>query len=209
MGMSMRRILGYLGAIMVLAGIAVFAASLITYLGQGDDSSRGSVIVREVEPVTPPSPGTLAQRIVIESVGIDAPVRTYGLDGDALPEVPTGEDAADVVAWYDFSALPGTGSNAVFSGHVTWFGEGVFWNLKKLQPGDTIKLVGEDGWEIVYAVSDSFVVNPGDPQSVNVMSPTATDVITLITCDGDYQDTGDPVFGGEYSDRRIVRADRI
>jgi LPXTG-site transpeptidase (sortase) family protein len=210
MSFPTRRVVGSLGAIMFLIGMMVFTASLFNFFEQGDDSSRGrTAIVREIAPVTRPLPAIVAQRMVIESIGIDAPLRTYGLDGNAVPEVPTGGDAADVVAWYDFSATPGTGSNAVFSGHVTWFGEAVFWDLKKLQPGDTIKLVGEDGSELVYAVSDSFLVDPDDPDSVKVMSATATDVITLITCDGDYTDTGDPVFGGEYTDRRVVRADRI
>jgi LPXTG-site transpeptidase (sortase) family protein len=144
--------------------------------------------------------------MVIDSIGVDAPVETYGLDLNAIPTVPTGPDAAEVVAWYDFSGEPGTGDNAVFSGHVTWFGRAVFWDLKKLQMGDTIRLMGEDGAELVYAVSDSFLVDPADPASVRVMDHATDDIITLITCDGDFVDTGDPVFGGDYTDRRVIRA---
>ncbi|MEE8369848.1 MAG: class F sortase [Dehalococcoidia bacterium] len=147
--------------------------------------------------------------MVIDSIGVDAPVETYGLDLNAIPEVPTGNDAAEVVAWYNFSAEPGMGDNAVFSGHVTWFGRAVFWDLKKLQLGDTITLRGEDGTELVYAVSDSFLVDPADPESVQVMKRMSEDVITLITCDGDFVDTGDPVFGGDYTSRRVIRASLI
>jgi LPXTG-site transpeptidase (sortase) family protein len=82
----------------------------------------------------------------------------------------------------------------------------VFWDLKKLELGDTITLKGDDGTELVYSVSDSFLVDPADPESVQVMKHMSEDVITLITCDGDFVDTGDPVFGGDYTSRRVIRA---
>lgn len=145
-------------------------------------------------------------RLVIEKLGVNGIVDTYGLDEDAVPEVPTGQDAAEVIAWYDFSARPGTGGNAVFAGHNSWYGEAVFTYLHRLQPGDTIELIGGDGTELVYTVNDVFSVDPEDPSSLQVMAATDSDVVTLITCGGSFVNTGDPVFGGEYSDRVIVRA---
>jgi LPXTG-site transpeptidase (sortase) family protein len=150
----------------------------------------------------PPLPDS-AYRIVIESIGVNANVFTYGVDANRVPEVPlNGQD----VAWYNFSARPGTGSNAVFAGHVTWNGRGVFYDLDSLTVGERIFLRGADGTELVYTVSESFVVDPNDPTSVSVMAATPEDVLTLITCDGTFYSTGDPVFGGEYTQRRIVRA---
>jgi LPXTG-site transpeptidase (sortase) family protein len=146
--------------------------------------------------------------MVIDKLGVNAPVQTYGLDTNAVPEVPVGANAADIVAWYNFSAQPGTGSNAVFAGHVTWFGPGVFYALTSLANGDQIKLVGQDGIELVYQVSDVFQVDANDRDSLSVMSATEDDVITIITCDGDFVDTNDPVFGGEYPYRLVVRAAR-
>jgi sortase A len=156
------------------------------------------------EPVPPLDPD--GYRMVIEKLGINGIVDTYGLDEDAVPEVPTGDDAAEVIAWYDFSARPATGSNAVFAGHNSWYGEAVFTHLHRLQPGDTIDLIGGDGTELVYTVTDVFSVDPEDPNSLQVMAATESDVVTLITCGGSFVNTGDPVFGGEYSDRVIVRA---
>jgi sortase (surface protein transpeptidase) len=49
-------------------------------------------------------------------------------------------------------------------------------------------------------------VDPADPESLKVMSGTPEDVVTIITCDGAYSDTSDPVFGGEYSHRLVIRA---
>lgn len=157
-------------------------------------------------PAAPPLPDS-GYRMVIDRIGVDAPVNVYGLDENAVPEVPLGSDAADVVAWYNFSAKPGTGSNAVFAGHVTWNGRAVFYDLQTLQPGDPIRLVGTDGTELTYVVSANFAVDPNDPDSLQVMQPTDTDVITLITCGGTFFESADPVAGGDYTLRVIVRAD--
>jgi LPXTG-site transpeptidase (sortase) family protein len=157
-------------------------------------------------PAQPPLPET-GYRMVIDKIGVNAPVDVYGLDENAAPEVPLGSDAAEVVAWYNFSAKPGTGSNAVFAGHVTWYGRAVLYDLQTLQPGDVIKLVGADRTELTYVVSANFAVDPNDPDSLQVMQPTDTDVITLITCGGTFFETDDPVAGGGYTLRVIVRAD--
>ena len=59
---------------------------------------------------------------------------------------------------------------------------------------------------MLYTITDVFSVDPEDPDSLQVMRATDQDVITLITCSGSFVDTGDPVFGGEFSARTIVRA---
>jgi hypothetical protein len=38
------------------------------------------------------------------------------------------------------------------------------------------------------------------------MYPTDYEVITLITCGGDYRTNDDPIFGAEYDKRQVVRA---
>ena len=121
--------------------------------------------------------------------------------------IPGSVTDVDVVAWYNFSAEPGTGSNAVFAGHVTWFGPGVFISLKTVTNGDEVKLVGPNGTQLTYVVSDVFQVDAYDPDSLQVMRATDDDVITIITCDGDFIDTGDAVYGGEYPFRLVVRAE--
>jgi LPXTG-site transpeptidase (sortase) family protein len=159
-------------------------------------------------PAPPVAPlGDQPYRLVIEKIGVNAPVDTYGLDANAIPEVPTGAGANQTVAWYDFSAKPGGGSNAVFAGHVTWNGPAVFFKLAEVAQGDTIRLQGTDGTELVYNVSSVFSVDPTDPDAVKVMHSTDRDMVTLITCGGEYTRTGDPIFGGEYDQRLIVRAE--
>ena len=69
--------------------------------------------------------------MVIDSIGVNAPVVPEGLTADDVPIMPL--NAYDV-AWYTFTAQPGTGGNAVFAGHVTWNGLAVFYYLNEVSP---------------------------------------------------------------------------
>ncbi|RLC55585.1 MAG: hypothetical protein DRI30_07335 [Chloroflexi bacterium] len=151
-------------------------------------------------PIVPPL-GSTPFQLVIPSIGVDATVNAFGLDANLVPEVPrNGQE----VAWYDWSSQPGTGSNAVLAGHVTWSGAGVFYSLDQLTAGDQILLLS-GGVELSYTVEENFLINPEDPSALAPMKPTIDDTITIITCGGTYSPTGGR-FGGQYSDRRIVRA---
>jgi len=149
--------------------------------------------------------------MVIERLGVDAPIITLGLDANALPDVPNGPD---VVAWYNFSARPGQGSNAVFSGHVDWTVNGqpvtgVFWGLRDLEEGDVVKLLLEDGGELEYRVTDNVGIAHDDPDGVKVMDETPDDVITLVSCGGIWVADGSNPLGGNYTHRIVVRAERV
>ena len=219
-------------AVLVLGGLAFFVglgliavAGLSAFSGESEpnvelrDLGEVPIVVPSDTPTSAPVTETPAPtpvpeplleqgsyQMIIDALGVNAQVNTYGLDPNAVPEVPTGPGAADVVAWYNFSAEPGTGSNAVFAGHVTWFGNAVFRNLEAMANGDEIRLLGADGTQLTYVVSDVFKVDANDPESLQVMRATDEDVITIITCNGTFVDTGDPVYGGAYPLRLVVRA---
>jgi LPXTG-site transpeptidase (sortase) family protein len=147
--------------------------------------------------------------VIIEKIGLDAPLAAYGLDENRVPIVPTGGDASSIVAWYDFSAPPGTGGNAVYAGHVTWNGPAVFYNLSALAAGDLVRLRDDRGAEVVYQVTANFEIDPRDQRSLEVMYPTPNDVITIITCAGSFYSTSDPVAGGDYTARTVIRAELV
>jgi LPXTG-site transpeptidase (sortase) family protein len=156
-------------------------------------------------PPPPPPPPPLRDspyRIYMPKIGIDAAVVTYGLDTNNVPEVPYN---GSEVAWYNFSAKPGTGSNAVFAGHVTWSGHAVFYNLDQMVAGDDIYLEGTDGTKVYYKVSEVFLVDANDPNALSVMGPTEGDTMTVITCGGDYFYVGG-IAGYDYTHRLVVRA---
>lgn len=147
--------------------------------------------------------------ISIPRFEIDAPVLIMGVDENGIMEAPDGPDDA---AWYDFSAYPGAGSNAVFSGHVDWYntgpdggpGEAVFWHLKDLDQGDLIEVRLEDGTLYTYQVASREQVDPKTADVGAIVGPTQQELLTLITCGG----TFDPDTRS-YNMRVVVRAERV
>ncbi|HUF52499.1 MAG TPA: class F sortase [Dehalococcoidia bacterium] len=157
--------------------------------------------------------GPKPARLAIPNLYLDAPVVILGVDAENIPQVP---DAAGDIAWYDFSAIPGRQNNAVFSGHVDWQTRGgnpipgVFYRLRELRIGDDIQITLEDGRQLTYRVTGNIATDYDDPNVVKTMSQTVDDVITLITCGGSWiEDSSRGSFGGVYSHRIVVRAERV
>lgn len=156
-------------------------------------------------PVPTPRPEpAVPVRMIIPSIGVDALIQTLSIDDAGYPEVPTGDGAGQVVAWYDFTALPGEGSNAVFAGHGDWQGPAVFYDLGQLGLRDEIRLIDLHGTELTYSVTETLVFDAADPKGLSVMAPTDTDVITVITEAGSF--TGG--WAG-WSHRLVVRAELV
>ena len=221
----LQRLLLIGGAALFVAGAITLAIGLVGYFSGGDEGPTANVVtelpttrtvdsiaavpheplpaVAESEPEPEPDlPAPL--RLVIESIAVDAPIIELGMDGEGIPYVPlNGQD----VAWYDFSTKPGAGSNAVFAGHINWErSPGVFSELVDVQPGDTVRLISDDGREYTYEVFANFPVDPLDPASLKVMDPTSEDTVTFITCGGSWVPDPSERFGGNYTDRTIVQA---
>ena len=112
----------------------------------------------------------------------------------------------DDVGYYDFSPRPGYGGNTVLSGHVDWFtGEtGVFWDLKKLVAGDELAIVLGDGTRYRYRVSETQLYDGQSAQVEEIIGPTPSEAVTLITCEGVFDRSA-----AEYDKRRVVRAMRV
>ena len=217
-----------LGAVLLSVGATLVGVGIIDYFDDGvstpetssvsdqslsiDDVPNLPVAIPYNNPQrTTPAPEapavTVPLRLMIDRLGVDAPVGVYQLDADGVPEVPVANDAGEVVAWYDFSSKPGAGSNAVFAGHITWSrAPAVFANLYDLEAGDVIRLVSDDGREYTYEVFANFAVDPYDTESLKVMAPTETDTVTLITCGGTWIPDASQQFGGDYTTRTIVQA---
>jgi len=212
-GLAKLQLMIGLGAMGLVATAGVVGYTLLA----GGDSEEAPIVEASPTPeatapsAAAPSGAPLGDsfRMIIEKLDVDAPVATYGLDERSVPIVPTGADAAEVVAWYDFSARPGSGGNAVFAGHVTWNGDAVFKELNTLAEGDTVRLLDDRGGEVVYRVTQNFTVDPNDPESVKVMYPTEHDEATIITCGGEFFENDDPVAGGDYTRRVIIKAELV
>jgi LPXTG-site transpeptidase (sortase) family protein len=171
------------------------ALALLGALAASTASAAGGDLLPVVQTVRP-------ARLVVPSIGVDAPVVELGLKPDGAMESP---DGPDPVGWYGFSPTPGNPGNAVFSGHRDWYTgvAGVFWRLGELREGSDLTLVLEDGTRLVYVVGLSALIGPDDVPIDEVVGQTRDEMITLISCEGSF----DP-SSREYDKRRVIRAGR-
>jgi len=208
-------------ALLAISFVSIFAAlnndgadlpnegSLQEIIGSDQQPGPGAMTASGIDlgPLPPPP-----VRVAIPRLYVDAPIITMGLGADRYPEVP---GRPDQVAWYNFSAAPGQRSNAVMSGHVDWQAQngapiaGVFYRLRALEIGDTIAISLEDGTRLDYRVTGNVATAYDDSNVLKAMGHTPKEVITLITCGGTWIKNGQGPFGGSYSHRVLVRAERV
>lgn len=150
-----------------------------------------------------PSPDARIARLIIPAAKVNAPVQVKGVNARNEMENPDGKDN---VAWYNFTDRPGFGPNAVFSGHVDWYtGEqGVFWYLRTLKEGDEVIVRMTDGTELKYRVTENKTYRASEAPVAEIVGPTPTEVVTLITCEGVFDRRSQ-----DYDLRRVVRAERV
>jgi LPXTG-site transpeptidase (sortase) family protein len=162
------------------------------------------------EPTAPPTPEPTPSpsdasvvRLVIPKIGVKAPISVKGVDRNGVMQDPDGRFD---VAYYNFTGRPGfgTGNNAVFAGHVDYYPhyQAVFWDLDKLKAGDEVHIQLEDGTDYSYRVTQMVVYNADNAPVDTIIGPTATESVTLITCNGTFA-------SGHYNDRLVVRAERV
>ncbi len=119
-------------------------------------------------PVIIPTPGPeQPQRMVIQAIGVDAPV-VQGVEWDQLKK-----GVGQVIG----SALPGQIGNGVYTAHNDIYGE-IFRDLDQLKPGDEVIVYTASG-QFRYIVREWRIV---EPTEVSVMNPTSSPTITLISC---------------------------
>jgi LPXTG-site transpeptidase (sortase) family protein len=193
---------------------AVAGAALVTWLlGHSISSEQAVAPPTPAATVVPtitsaPPSEALIESLIIEKIGVDAPVEVRYVQADGLFPNPSGPEP---VAWYDlgnysasFNGRPGFGGNAVFAGHVDYinYGRAVFWDLNKLETGDQVKVKLADGTVYAYSV----VWNERYPQAEipwdRWLANDGMDMVTLLTCAGGWD-------GSDYSDRRAVRAELV
>lgn len=207
-----------IGSVLIVAALALMALILTGVVGGGTAGNSsietvigfGDVISTPTAgpPPTPtgqfpPGDHSPIARLVIEKAEIDAPVVVKGLDGQGVMQAP---DNAYDTAWYDFSAAPGFGSNAVFAGHVDYIhvGQAVFWNIKDLVQGDLIQVRLQDGTVYKYAVVSKRQYDAEAAPVEQIVGPTPSETVTLITCGGTFNSSTH-----QYDKRLVVRAERI
>lgn len=139
-------------------------------------------------PVLPPPPpvGPGSLQVRLPSLDVTAQVVAVGVDADGGMEIP--EDVA-TVGWYRFGPAPGSAEGStVLTGHVDDRdqGPGAFFDLKSVEPGDTVEVNQPDGAVLTYDV----VAREAFPKSVvpldRVFDRDGPPRLVLVTCGGPF-----------------------
>lgn len=109
--------------------------------------------------------------------------------------------------WYNQSAKPGQAGAMFIYGHVSsWTANGVFHDLKKLKPGDSVTVVRGDNKHYTYKVDQTKIYKHDKVDMNEVLAPINPDKpgLNLMTCTGHViKDTS------EFSERLVVYTSQI
>ena len=205
-----RRALAGKGALLLIASLLIAAGSS----GCGPDvlAERSGVVagVQEVPtftPLPPPSPtltalpsatpvapyatptpsrfqrAGLPVRLEIPAIDVDAEVEKVGRDSEGQVDVPK---ISANVAWFTESALPGMdGKTSIISGHLDDpYGPAVFYNLRRLVPGDELVVTYSGGDRFVFTVVEKERYEYDAAPAQKIFGATPQRTLNLITCDG-------------------------
>jgi sortase A len=122
------------------------------------------------QPTSSPSQesGVVVSHVRIPSIGVDEEVRS----GISLSVIDQG-----VAHWAGTSA-PGESGNVVLAGHRSTYTR-PFEDLDHLEVGDLVYLEDGDGFEVMYRVSDSFIVAPED---IWISYDLGKPMVTMFAC---------------------------
>lgn len=149
------------------------AAALLPYTSpSAPEAADDSFLApRAGAPVAPLVPSAQPTRLLAPAMMIDTPVKEVFVVNSVW-------QVAEYAAGYMHgTALPGDTGNTVLAGHAGLRG-GVFRNLGQFAAGDDIYL-DSGGWRFHYRVRETKSVWP---DQVEVLDPTTTPQLTLITC---------------------------
>ncbi|MBO1334276.1 class F sortase [Streptomyces sp. VRA16 Mangrove soil] len=128
------------------------------------------------------------QRLDVAALRIQAPVVARGLDGGGAVDPPP-YDQAGVVGWYGAGTEPGERGTALFVGHVdTQTRPAVFYHLSESKPGDTVKVMRDDGSVAEFTVDDVRVYERKHFDAARAYGPhdPSRAELRLITCGGTF-----------------------
>lgn len=150
--------------------------------------------------VTYTVPPTDPRYIAIPAIGIpNTPVLKLGLLASGAIAVP---DNIYETGWYDGSAQPGQSGAMFIYGHVSsWTANGIFYNLKKLVPGDQVTITRGDAATYTYKVVSIKIYPYNDVDMNQVLAPVDPKQpgLNLMTC------TGQVMKGtSEFNERLVV-----
>ncbi|WP_328669302.1 class F sortase [Streptomyces sp. NBC_00328] len=154
----------------------------------GDIAAVGRPPEVRLPPALKPLGSARPQRVDIPSMGVQAPVVARGLDGRGAIDPPP-FDQPGVVGWYASGAKPGAAGTALMVGHVdTETRPAVFYRLSAVKPGDTVRVMRDDGTVAEFTVDDVQVLprDHFDARQAYGVRESGRAELRLITCGGTF-----------------------
>ncbi len=195
-----------------LLAAALLAAATVSACGSGSSSgsapghtARTTGRTASTAPTTPaplPGSGVIPIHLALPSIGVSATVAVLG-------ETPDGDLQAppdwDTVGWFSPGFRPGAPGHAVLNGHLdTNLASrpiAVFWDLRKLQPGDAVILDGAGGSTLHFTVTTLDYYRAENAPLNQIFGPSTESIVELVTCAGTWRGAK---LG--YSQRLVVTA---
>lgn len=121
-------------------------------------------------------------RVTVPRIHVSSPLEPLGLEKDGSLSPPSSFERA---GWYARGARPGAVGPAVIAGHVdSRTGPAIFFDLKRLRPGDDVEVTDSRGavWHFVVDDIERYVKQKFPTAAV--YGPTPLPVLRLITCTG-------------------------
>lgn len=131
-----------------------------------------------------PNPNLKKPHLIIPSISVATFIQNVGLTADGDMGVPT---SADEAGWYKYGPKPGEKGNSVIAGHVdTGKGSkaGIFWDLDKLRPGDSIFVVNQEDQTLHFKVTSKASYTPENAPLEKIFGSNEKSSLNLITCEG-------------------------
>lgn len=202
--------MGRLTAAVAIAAGSVAAGMLAWNLSHSPPPSLSAVTVPSGVTTARPAlasgsreeaPESRPARILIPAEGVDAPVVAAGNGPGGVMAMPPLQNH-NLAAWYDHSVTPGRPGTSLIAGHVdSWAAPSVFFRIRFLRRGDTIRVVLADGQAAVFTVDGVQVAAKIAFPAAQALAATPYPSLRLVTCGGPFDKNT-----GEYLDNIIVYA---
>lgn len=119
----------------------------------------------------------------IGALGLEAPVRSVGVDANNDFDVPE----AETVGWYKHGPAPGQTGSTVLAAHVDYGGRpGAFFSLAELTVGDVFEVELSDGSVLQYRVTETVLYDKTTLPAEELFRKDGDEVLRLITCGGSF-----------------------
>ncbi|GGQ52239.1 class F sortase [Streptomyces griseorubens] len=146
-------------------------------------------------------PRSAPTRLVIPSIGVNAPFTALDVDSKGQLEAPPPNNT-NLVGWYAKGVSPGELGTAIVAGHVdTKTSAAVFARLSELKKGDRFQVRRADGTRATFVVDEAESFAKDDFPNERVYADTPDAQVRLITCAGAYDRTAK-----DYTENLVVFA---